>query len=158
VEHRRPVLGVVHVPVTGVDYWGIPGQGSWRAGGATQQALPIRVSEGVGPVVRVVGSRSHRGASLDAFLERLGPHAMVPMGSSLKFCVLAEGLADVYPRLGPTSEWDTAAAQAVVEGAGGRVLRLDGQPLDYNSKPELLNPDFIVFGPAGVDWLALLRP
>jgi len=158
VEHRRPVLGVVHVPVTGVDYWGIPGQGSWRAGGATQQALPIRVSEGVGPVVRVVGSRSHRGASLDAFLERLGPHAMVPMGSSLKFCVLAEGLADVYPRLGPTSEWDTAAAQAVVEGAGGRVLRLDGQPLDYNSKPELLNPDFIVFGPDGIDWLALLRP
>ena len=73
VEHRRPVLGVVHVPVTGVDYWGIPGQGSWRAGGATQQALPIRVSEGVGPVLRVVGSRSHRGASLDAFLERLGP-------------------------------------------------------------------------------------
>ena len=81
---------------------------------------------------------------------------MLPMGSSLKFCAVAEGSADIYPRLGPTSEWDTAAAQAVVEQAGGRVLELDGKPLSYNQKDPILNPWFVVFGPADHDWLALL--
>ena len=81
---------------------------------------------------------------------------MIPMGSSLKFCVVAEGGADIYPRLGPTSEWDTAAAQAVVEQAGGKVLELDGKPLSYNAKSEILNPGFIVIGAADTDWLALL--
>jgi 3'(2'), 5'-bisphosphate nucleotidase len=82
---------------------------------------------------------------------------MVPMGSSLKFCIVAEGRADVYPRLGPTSEWDTAAAQAVVEQAGGKVLELDGKPLSYNAKPDILNPWFVVVGAADHDWLALLE-
>jgi 3'(2'), 5'-bisphosphate nucleotidase len=81
---------------------------------------------------------------------------MVPMGSSLKFCVVAEGSADVYPRLGPTSEWDTAAAQAVVEQAGGKVLKVDGASLDYNSKDDILNPWFIVVGPGDHDWLAMV--
>jgi 3'(2'), 5'-bisphosphate nucleotidase len=81
---------------------------------------------------------------------------MHPMGSSLKFCVIAEGRADVYPRLGPTSEWDTAAAQAVVEQAGGQVLRLDGKPLNYNGKDDILNPHFLVAGPQDHDWLGLL--
>jgi 3'(2'), 5'-bisphosphate nucleotidase len=106
--------------------------------------------------VRVVGSRSHRGSSLDAFLAALGDYEMHPMGSSLKCCLVAEGRADVYPRLGPTSEWDTAAAQAVVEQAGGKVLELDGKPLIYNSKSNILNPHFLVAGPADHDWLALL--
>ena len=78
------------------------------------------------------------------------------MGSSLKFCVVAEGRADIYPRLGPTSEWDTAAAQAVVEQAGGKVLELDGKPLSYNAKENILNPWFVVIGAADHDWLALL--
>ena len=78
------------------------------------------------------------------------------MGSSLKFCVVAEGGADVYPRLGPTSEWDTAAAQAVVEQAGGEVLRMDGKPLSYNEKEGILNPWFVVIGSRDIDWLALL--
>jgi 3'(2'), 5'-bisphosphate nucleotidase len=81
---------------------------------------------------------------------------MVAMGSSLKFCTVAEGKADIYPRLGPTSEWDTAAAQAVVEQAGGQVLELDGNPLSYNKKSEILNPYFVVVGPTDHDWLALL--
>ena len=106
--------------------------------------------------MRIVGSRSHRGSSLDNFLEKLGDTALVPMGSSLKFCVVAEGHADVYPRLGPTSEWDTAAAQAVVEQAGGEVLELDGTPLTYNQKENILNPYFVVIGPSDHDWLALL--
>jgi 3'(2'), 5'-bisphosphate nucleotidase len=78
------------------------------------------------------------------------------MGSSLKFCVVAEGGADIYPRLGPTSEWDTAAAQAVVEEAGGKVVTLDGKPMKYNAKADILNPHFFVIGAADRDWLALL--
>ena len=112
------------------------------------RSTAIRVATRSRSPVRVVGSRSHRGSSLDAFLDRLGEHDMVPMGSSLKFCTVAEGNADVYPRLGPTSEWDTAAAQAVVEQAGGHVLELDGKPLSYNRKENILNPWFLVAGPA----------
>ena len=81
---------------------------------------------------------------------------MIPMGSSLKFCVIAEGGADLYPRLGLTSEWDTAAAQAVVEQAGGSVVTLDGKPMKYNTKEDMLNPFFFVIGAADRDWLALL--
>ena len=155
VAANRPVFGVVHVPVQGKTYIGCEGRGAeLRTAGETP--VPIRVSERSASPVRVVGSRSHRGASLDAYLEKLGETDMVPMGSSLKFCVVAEGRADIYPRLGPTSEWDTAAAQAVVEQAGGQVLKLDGKPLSYNEKSEILNPFFMVVGPADRDWLALL--
>jgi 3'(2'), 5'-bisphosphate nucleotidase len=151
IEDGVPVLGVVHVPVTGITYSAARGLGSFRqtAGGEPQ---PIHVRPlGAGPV-RVVGSRSHRGSSLDAFLERLGRHEMVGMGSSLKLCLVAEGQADIYPRLGPTSEWDTAAAQCVVEQAGGLVTTTDMQPLRYNTKESLLNPFFLVFGDGGRDW------
>ena len=79
------------------------------------------------------------------------------MGSSLKFCRVAEGRADIYPRLGPTSEWDTAAAQAVVEQAGGQVLELDGKPLSYNMKADILNPHFLVIGAQDHDWLGLVQ-
>jgi 3'(2'), 5'-bisphosphate nucleotidase len=155
IEDHIPALGVVHVPVTDTSYQGIVGSGAWcqRAGAAPE---PIRVSAASAAPVRVVGSRSHRGDSLDAFLARLGPHEMVPMGSSLKFCMVAEGTADVYPRLGPTSEWDTAAAHAVVAAAGGRVRTLEGTPLRYNMHEGILNPFFLVSGPEDHDWLALL--
>jgi 3'(2'), 5'-bisphosphate nucleotidase len=156
IEGHDPVLGVVHVPVRDTSYQGIPGEGAWVAAGA-QAREAIRVSARSASPVRVVGSRSHRGDSLDAFLARLGPHELVPVGSSLKFCMVAEGAADVYPRLGPTSEWDTAAAQAVVQGAGGTVRTLEGAPLRYNARAELLNPFFVVAGPGDHDWLALLR-
>ena len=100
----------------------------------------------------IVGSRSHRGDSLDSVLERIGPHEMRPMGSSLKFCLVAEGTADFYPRLGPTCEWDTAAAQAVVEAAGGAVTTLDGLPLRYNERDTLLNPHFLAIGDTSRHW------
>ncbi|MCC5794733.1 MAG: 3'(2'),5'-bisphosphate nucleotidase CysQ [Chromatiales bacterium] len=156
VEGGVPVLGIVHVPVTGIDYLGLQGRGAERLdpGGSR---MPIRVQVPSAQPVRVVGSRSHRGSSLDAFLARLGPHEMVPMGSSLKLCLVAEGAADLYPRLGPTSEWDTAAAQAVVVAAGGQVLGLDGEPLRYNQRDTALNPSFIVFGDGSRDWAALAR-
>jgi 3'(2'), 5'-bisphosphate nucleotidase len=104
----------------------------------------------------VVGSRSHRGDSLNRFLEKLGEHEMVGMGSSLKLCLVAEGAADIYPRLGLTSEWDTAAAQCVVEQAGGTVTDTAMQPLRYNTKDSLLNPFFLVIGDTSRDWSAYL--
>lgn len=151
VRARRPVLGVVHVPVSGVTYAGIVGAGAWRRD-RDGTRRPIRVATLGGGPVRVVGSRSHRGPDLDGYLERLGPHEMVPMGSSLKFCVVAEGQADIYPRLGPTSEWDTAAAEAVLTAAGGRVVASDGQPMGYNKGPDVLNPWFIASGDSSRDW------
>ena len=155
IEDHCPVFGVVHVPVQDRTYVGCKGYGAMRMT-ADSPAEKIHVLESSSTPIRVVGSRSHRGASLDAFLARLGETDMVPMGSSLKFCVVAEGKADIYPRLGPTSEWDTAAAQAVVEQAGGKVLQLNGKPLSYNAKPEILNPYFMVIGATDRDWLALL--
>jgi 3'(2'), 5'-bisphosphate nucleotidase len=155
IEGHVPTLGVVHVPVRGTTYWGIRSVGAWRSNEAGVP-VPIHVQENAARPLRVVGSKSHRGDSLDAFLSRVGPHELVPVGSSLKFCMVAEGAADIYPRLGPTSEWDTAAAQAVVLGAGGSVVKLDGAPLDYNTKADILNPHFVVYADCSRDWLALL--
>ena len=155
IDNERPVFGVVHVPVQGKTFLGCEGYGAERRD-ADGNAHSIRVSAQSASPVRVVGSRSHRGASLDAYLENLGACDMIPMGSSLKFCTVAEGAADLYPRLGLTSEWDTAAAQAVVEQAGGSVVTIDGKPLKYNTKSDILNPWFFVIGAADRDWLALL--
>jgi 3'(2'), 5'-bisphosphate nucleotidase len=157
VRNHRTVLGVVHAPVLGRDYCGYAGGSALRTDPG-QAPREIRVRQPANPPVRVAGSRSHRGASLDSFLQRLGAHEFVSMGSSLKFCLVAEGTADIYPRLGPTSEWDTAAAQAVVEAAGGSVIDLTGQPLRYNTRPEVLNPHFLASGDPGRDWLALIDP
>lgn len=151
IEEGIPALGVVHVPVTHTTYSAARGLGAFKqVAAAASRPLHVRSLDG-GPVM-VVGSRSHRGSSLDSFLERLGEHEMVGMGSSLKLCLVAEGIADIYPRLGPTSEWDTAAAQCVVEQAGGFVTTTGMQPLRYNTKDSLLNPFFLVFGDAGRDW------
>ncbi len=151
IENGVPVAGVVHVPVNGISYLGRAGVGAWKIG-TEGNIEAIRVSEQMQRPVRVAGSRSHAGDSLQRFLERLGDHQILSMGSSLKLCLVAEGAADVYPRLGPTSEWDTAAAQAVVEAAGGLVTDTQLKPLRYNTKDSLLNPHFIVFGDHSQDW------
>jgi 3'(2'), 5'-bisphosphate nucleotidase len=153
IEEHRPVLGVVHVPVSGVSYFGAAGLGAFRQVAGEPEAIAVRQTA-AHPLV-VVGSRSHANPDLARRLAVLGEHRLVSMGSSLKFCLVAEGTADFYPRLGPTSEWDTAAAQAVVEAAGGRVVTLDGQPLRYNTKEDILNPHFLVFGDRNRDWPSL---
>ena len=151
IDAGVPVLSVVHVPVSGVSYLACKGQGAFKQEpGGERRAITVR-KLGDGPVM-VVGSRSHRGDSLISFLDKLGEHEMVGMGSSLKLCLVAEGAADIYPRLGPTSEWDTAAAQCVVEQAGGLVTDTDMKPLRYNTKDSLLNPFFLVFGDDRHDW------
>ncbi|MCB1785934.1 MAG: 3'(2'),5'-bisphosphate nucleotidase CysQ [Chromatiaceae bacterium] len=151
IEDGRPTVGVVHVPVTGISYLGQVGQGAWKIDG-DGVTRSIRVTENRQTPLRVAGSRSHAGDSLLRFLQRVGEHEIVSMGSSLKLCLVAEGTADIYPRLGPTSEWDTAAAQAVVEAAGGLVTDTQLQPLRYNTKESLLNPHFLVFGDRSEDW------
>ena len=154
VRNHEPVMGVVHVPVSGVSYWGIAGQGAGRAD-ASGRVETIAVRLPCADPVVVVGSRSHANPVLDRYLAALGDYELTSMGSSLKFCLVAEGKADFYPRLGPTSEWDTAAAHAVVTAAGGKVVTLDGQPLRYNCKPSLLNPEFLVIADTTRDWLGL---
>lgn len=155
VESGRPTCGVVHVPVSETTYYGCVGKGAWKKEKG-KPPQPIQVAKQRRHPLRVAGSRSHAGDSLKRFLERVGPHEMLSMGSSLKLCLVAEGDADIYPRLGPTSEWDTAAAQAVVEAAGGHVTDLDLKPLRYNHKESLLNPYFLVFGDENEDWACYL--
>jgi 3'(2'), 5'-bisphosphate nucleotidase len=155
VQEHAPVVGVVHIPVEDLSYYGVVGAGAFRRkAGAVPQAIQVQPLDG--NTVRVVASRSHRGGSLDGYLAKLGTHQIVSRGSALKFCLVAEGGADVYPRLGPTSEWDTAAGHAVLLAAGGHVITVDGGPLRYNSKDSLLNPHFIAYADASRDWLKYL--
>lgn len=150
IEGHRPVLGVVYVPVTGLTYFAAAGHGAFRQKGECEvEAVHARRYQGDKPMI--VASRSHAGPETEAFLKNVGEHDVVSMGSALKLCLVAQGTADVYPRLGPTMEWDTAAAQCVVEAAGGRVTDLRRQPLTYN-KTSLLNPFFMVTGAGDYDW------
>ena len=143
IEQGRPVLGVVVAPVLRRAYFAARGVGAFAQEDA-QAARPIQVASRTETAPwRVVASRSHSDARTEAFLARLGNCELTSIGSSLKLCLVAAGEADVYPRFGPTMEWDTAAAQCVVECAGGVVCDLAGGALGYN-KVQLLNPPFMV--------------
>ena len=155
IEGHEAVLGVVQIPVKALCYFAARGQGAFRQE-TGKTAERIAVSPLGGGPVRVVGSRSHGGKSLEEFVARLGEHTLVAIGSALKFCLVAEGKADIYPRLGLTSEWDTAAAQCIVEEAGGRVIAVSGGRLAYNARESLLNPFFLVFGDDSRDWRSYL--
>ncbi|MBL3528816.1 MAG: 3'(2'),5'-bisphosphate nucleotidase CysQ [gamma proteobacterium endosymbiont of Lamellibrachia anaximandri] len=151
IENSQPVLGVVYAPALDLLFYGSLETGAFRRNGSGE-AYAISATRTRQDPVRVVGSRSHAGESLQHFLNELGPHELISMGSSLKLCLIASGEADIYPRLGPTSEWDTAASQAVVEAAGGRVTDTTGNMLRYGKKESLLNPYFLVFGDSGYPW------
>jgi len=160
IEHGVPVAGVVYVPVKNVLY-----RADQADGLATvtrdDRELPIRIRRirEDEPLV-IVASRRHGGDALEnclAVLDEYFPAVETTnMGSSLKLCLIAEGKADLYPRLAPTSEWDTAAAQAIVEAAGGRVVDIELNTLRYNSKADLLNPYFYVLADTQFDWLSVL--
>ena len=143
IENGEAVLGVVTAPALGEAFWGMKGQGAFKRDrkGVVRR---IGVSQPL-EVRRVVASKNHLNQETKAYLDRLGTFELVQAGSSLKFCRIAEGRADVYPRLGPTCEWDTAAAHAVLSAAGGKVTQLEGEPLLYG-KEDLLNPHFIAVG------------
>ena len=153
IDEHRPVLGVVHAPVLGLTYRAAADTGSFRDDlPHNERLIPIRTSPVQTPP-RVIGSRSHGSSGMAAFLEAVGEHTLESIGSSLKFCRVAEGQADVYPRFGPTSEWDTAAAQCVVEQAGGAVIDLKGRELRYNTRDSILNPYFLVCGDPAGGWI-----
>lgn len=157
IDNHESVLGVVYAPVTGDIYYAARGMGAFKTTADHRgKATAIHTRRKTADSTIIAGSRSHRGDSLEAFLQKLGNYEIISMGSSLKSCLVAEGRADLYPRLGPTSEWDTAAAQCVVEEAGGRITKTDMQPLRYNTKDELLNPYFLVIGDPDFDWAQYL--
>lgn len=162
IDNHESILGVIYTPVTGSTYYAARGAGAFKMvlGHATHRmdtpATAIHTRPKTPASTVIAGSRSHRGDSLEAFLQRLGDYEIISMGSSLKSCLVAEGSADLYPRLGPTSEWDTAAAQCIVEEAGGCIIKTDGEPLRYNTKDSLLNPHFLVVGDPEFDWRRFL--
>ncbi len=160
VRDGAPVLGVVHAPVLGDSWMGARGEGAayvdHRESGP--DIVPIAMKPHSGPQARVVTSRSHAGPETEELMEQLGSKGFhidrVSFGSSLKLCMVAQGNADLYPRLGPTMEWDTAAAHAVVSAAGGHVVDFLGRPLTYN-KADQHNPHFAVCGPEGLEYWIL---
>ena len=160
IDNHKPVLGVVHAPVLDTTYSGAYGIGAYKIS-ADDNGEYIRTEIRCRTALdtpQFVLSRSHQNEALKSLLAPLPEYESVSRGSSLKFCLIAEGVADLYPRPGPTSEWDTAAGQAVVEAAGGAVWRLpDCAVLRYNEKANLLNPGFLVIGDENAPWVAALR-
>jgi 3'(2'), 5'-bisphosphate nucleotidase len=147
VDHE-PLLGIVSAPARGLMYWGAAGVGAFsQHRGAARIAIHTAAPQNP---IRVIGSRSHASPETALYLTHVGPHVMTGIGSSLKFCLIAEGKADLYPRFGPTSEWDTAAGQALLESAGGHVTRPDGHRLRYNCRESVINGDFIAFSDPSV--------
>lgn len=154
IENGEPVLGVVYAPVLDVCYFAARGVGAFIKRGA-EASQPVGAKAALpGEVLKIVASRSHADERTAALLAKLGEYECISMGSSLKLCLVAEGAAHLYPRLGPTMEWDTAAAHAVVTCAGGRVCDWVGAELSYN-KPDLHNPEFLVI--AGQDTKLLAK-
>lgn len=152
IDSQQPVVGIVYAPVLGTYYYACRGQGAYKRTACNQpRRIHVRTPAEV-PFVVTTGHVKRRGQPMDAFLRNLGHHSLIPMGSALKSCLVAEGKADIYPRLGPTSEWDTAAPQCIIEEAGGLITDTHMRPLRYNTKDALLNPHFFAFGDRAMDW------
>lgn len=147
IAQGKPVLGVIVAPALNLTYLAAEGLGAFKASADEQwQKIQASLPPIEGQPWRVLGSRSHADSRMSSWLEALGEHEFQAMGSSLKSCLIAEGKADVYPRFGPTSLWDTGAAQVIVEQAGGRVVTFENQSLSYATPDHVLNPDFVVWG------------
>ena len=151
IENGQSSLGVITVPVTGVCYYAAASLGASKitADGITES---IKVKKSELNKITIAGSRSHGSEKQQALIDRLGGAEIIAIGSSLKFCLVAEGRVDIYPRFGLTSEWDTAAAQCIVEEAGGCVVDMNFKPIRYNTKDSLLNPEFLVIADQSFNW------
>ena len=156
VDDGEVVFGVVQAPVTRALWHAARGRGAFRREGGHDIPLATRIP--ALPPLRVAASRSHADPRSAALMQRMGEIEPMPLGSSLKFCRIAEGGMDVYPRLGPTSEWDTAAGQCVLEAAGGIVIDPRGRPLRYNQRDTILNGDFLALGDPALPWRGWLQP
>lgn len=157
IYHGVPVLGVVHAPALDITYWASTGAGAWKqAGDESPRKIRVRAVPAEGVTV-ALGWGNKSGARLAKFLDNLGNYKSLRMGGALKSCLVAEGRADIYACLGPTGEWDSGAAQCIVEEAGGHVTDTHMQKLRYNTKESLLNPHFLVFGDESRQWSDYLR-
>lgn len=153
IENGLPVVGVIYAPVLGELFWGDVGKGAWQAtvkDGLIDDVKEL-VSASAPEQIRVLASRSHRTEATNALIDRMGQTEIIAAGSSLKFCRVAQGLADFYPRLGPTMEWDTAAGQAILCAAGGQVIVEGGEPMCYGKSKDsknkpFANPYFVAVG------------
>ena len=143
IKNNKPIIGVIHSPVLQETYWGSKIDGSYFIKNQSQPEM-INVSPQQGGTLRVLASRSHMSDELNQVLSKRNDTKIIKMGSSLKFCLIAKGEADIYPRYGPTSEWDIAAGHAIVKFAGGTINSLCGNKLRYNVKDSVINPSFIV--------------
>ncbi len=142
IDNGTPIAGIVYAPALNQCFYGIEGEGAWCAQDEKEHTLPCKFN--LQAKLKIVGSRSHQNPEVKTYLSQFDDYELVAVGSSLKFCLLAAGEAHLYPRLGPTSEWDTAAGQAVLVAAGGQVNLLNSnEPLRYNQKEEILNPQFL---------------
>jgi len=155
IDGDESVMGLVYAPVIGVLYYAAKGQGAFKKA-STSEPKEIHVREKCSGKTIIACGRSHPTEEMENFIQNLGEHEIIRVGSALKSCLVAEGKADLYARLGPTSEWDTAAAQCVVEEAGGAITNTAMQRLRYNSKDDLLNPHFFVAGDVSINWTDFL--
>ncbi len=143
IDNNKPIFGLVGIPALDTLYWGGKDYGAFKSERNVTQAISVQKSDST---TRVFASKSHLNSETESFINAIeGQVELVQAGSSLKFLRIAEGQADIYPRLAPTCEWDTAAAHAVLEGAGGSVTQIDGSDLQYG-KSDILNPHFIAKG------------
>ena len=159
IEHNKPVMGVVYAPVSGVSYYAYSGKGAWKIPDLND-SVKIKTHRHELPNQSIAMAISRR-QDINRITSRMSPawnYDLVPLGSAaLKACLVAEGAVDCYLRLGPTGEWDTAATQCIVEEAGGRILSTQLEPLSYNERETLENPNFIVLGDANLPWAEILR-
>ena len=145
IRNNRPIFGAIHAPAKGETYWGTQEDGSYYMNGNSSSDVQIiRVSENTNNKLKIVSSRSHPSPILNSLINKIDDYELVTIGSSLKFCLVAKGDADFYPRLGPTSEWDIAAGEAIVKYAGGCIYTLEGELINYNLKNTYINPSFFV--------------
>lgn len=156
IHEHHAVLGVIYAPVQGVIYYAYKGAGAFKID-SLDEAEQIYVQDVRRTPVIVACGNNQPGDAFQHFVKQLGDVAYIAMGSSLKSCLVADGSADIYARLGPTSEWDTAAAQCIVEEAGGYLTDIKMQALTYNTKDSLLNPHFLVYGDKKEDWQRFLQ-
>ena len=154
IHKNEAILGAIHLPTTQESYYACRNKGALKQD-ASGDIHSIQTRALPSPSTIAV-SRSHKGDTTSKFLDDIGEHQLLISGSAIKACWVAEGKADLYPRFWLTSEWDTGAAQCIVEEAGGQLTTLDLKPMRYNTKDDLLNPYFLVFGDKSVDWLQYL--
>jgi len=154
IHHNQPILGSIYLPIRDQLYYATAGSNAYRC---DQENTPtiINVAPKTHEIPRICGSRAHPSKSMQKFLSNVGQHELLARGSSIKSCLVADGNADIYPRFGPTWEWDTAASQCIIEQAGGHLTGLDMHALPYN-KESLLNPSFLAFANRESDWNAYL--